>query len=186
MVGLAYIVAEFCTQSHLATENFGNASEGIRLTRRCKKYTYWFRSLLGLWDSVLFLLWTVVRFPWQRATGRPPTAFNKTLVWDWKVKTPRGQAPYDRLRRRSSTHPLTEGLHDGRSSHDSRTSAWSEDEGSEDQRYGSGKDDARDGGPSGVRMPTLRLPEQTHSSYADRRTPSLSSETSQSPSRLSY
>ena len=107
VVGLSYIVVEYCTQSHLATEDFESARQGIKLTRQFKKYTLWFRSLLKLSDKVLFIAWKVVRHPWQKVTGWQPTTFNKTLVWDWKVKERRmNRAPEqanDRGSRRQSS-----------------------------------------------------------------------------------
>lgn len=141
VVGLAYIVAEFCTQSHLATEDFRNASEGIRFTRRFKKYTYWIRLLLGLWDKILLLIWKVVRIPWQSATGREPTAFNKTLIWDWNAKPSNAdgaanQALNDQSRRRSSTGPLMEELQHEGSSRDSRTPERLDGDGPEAQTDG--------------------------------------------------
>lgn len=104
-LGVVYIVAEYCTQSHLAAEDYHQSCDGLRLTRRFKKYTYWLRLLLGLGDWIVLLFWNVTR----KATNRQPRAFNKTLVWNWKVKSrsadgrPAAQAPNDQSRRRSST-----------------------------------------------------------------------------------
>lgn len=190
-MGLAYIVAEFCTQSHLATEDFGNASEGIRFTRRFKKYTYWFRQLLGLCDNALLLIWKVVRFPWKRATGRQSTAFNKTLIWDWKEKPNsadgrRTQTVNDQARRRSSTQHLVEGLLDEGSSRGSRTPERSEDEGPENQTRDNEQHDPRDESPSRIRMTTLQLPTPMHTRYSYSQPPSPSSEASLSPGPSSH
>lgn len=162
-MGLTYIVAEFRTQSHLATENFGNASEGIKFTRRFKKYTYWFRMVLGLWDKILLLIWKIVCFPWQRVTGRRPTAINKTLIWDWKVKpssedgTP-SQVLDNQSRRPSSTQPLMDGLQDEGSSRGSRTPELSEGERPESQTHDREQHGTRDESPPRIQMPTLQLP----------------------------
>lgn len=82
VLGLAYIIAEYCTQSHLATEHYHSSCNGLRQTRWFKKYTYWLRSLLGLGEGIVLLVWNVAR----KATKRQPTAFRKTLVWKWKLK----------------------------------------------------------------------------------------------------
>lgn len=190
-MGLAYIVAEFCTQSHLATEDFGDASEGIKFTRWFKKYTYWLRMLLGLCDKILFLVWKVVGFPWQRATGRQPTAFNKTLIWDWKVKPSRedgtpNQVHNDRSRRPSSTRPLMTGLQDDGSSRNSRSRERSEGEGPENQTHDNERRDSRDASPFRTRMPTLQLPAQSHARDAYSRSPSISSEASLSSGPRSH
>ena len=44
-LGLAFIVSEYCTQSHISTEDYENAARGLRRTRRYKKYTNLFRSI---------------------------------------------------------------------------------------------------------------------------------------------
>lgn len=166
-VGLAYIVAEYCTQSHLATEDFDSACDGMRFTRRFKKYTYWLRLLLDLWDQIFTLALRVVRYPWQKATARGPTPIHKTLVWDWKVKPKKD-------RRRSSTLPLMEDdLRNERLSHDSQALEESEGERSENHT-----DDIRDGSLPGARGATLQLPTPTRSRYGSSRPPSPSSDTS--------
>ena len=182
-VGLAYIVGEYCTQSHLATEDFGNACQGMRFTRLFKKYTYWLRLLLDLWDAILLMVWRLIRYPWHKVTGRQPTRSNKTLVWDWKAK-PRSadgrpvRGLSDRARRRSSTRPLMEGEQEGRSSRDSRSPNQWESEGPAYQTDNSAQHDTRDEGPSRIRMPTLQLPAQMHPKHAASRPPSPSSDTS--------
>lgn len=167
VVGLAYIVAEYSTQSHLATKDFGKASQGLIFTRRFKKYTYWFRSLLGLSDKALLVIWKLVRSPWERATGLRPTAFNKTLYWDWKVKsnTADGTATRalgERARRRSSTQPLREGSQDEESSRGSRSPERSENDRRENETQDGEHRDSRGESPPRIRMPTLQLPTQTH------------------------
>ena len=74
-VGLAYIVGEYCTQSHLATEDFESARQGIKFTRRFKKYTYPLRLLLELPDRIIFSIGNM--FGYQKK-------FSKTLTWDWR------------------------------------------------------------------------------------------------------
>lgn len=43
--GLCYIAFEYCTQSHLSTEHFGRAMQGLKHTRRCKRYTMFIRMI---------------------------------------------------------------------------------------------------------------------------------------------
>lgn len=176
VVGLAYIVAEYCTQSHLATENFGDACEGMKLTRRFKKYTYWIRILLGLWDKVLLLFWKLICFPWQRTTGRQSTPFNKTLIWDWKVKPE--QALEDQSRRWSGTQPLMGGLQDQGFFDDNRTLERSESERPENNTHDSQQHDTQD-------WTNLQIPTQMHPTYAYSQPPSSSSEASLSTGPLS-
>ena len=156
-MGLAYIVAEFCSQSHLATEDFGDASEGLKLTRRYKKYTYWLRLLLS-WDEILLQIWKAVCFRWWRVTRQRPRAFTKTLIWDWKVKpSGAGSTPMHALdhrsRRRSSTLPLMD---------------RSQDEGSGDERFATRARNmeqyrTRDADRSRAQLSTLQVPPQIHS-----------------------
>lgn len=42
-VAISFLVAEWCEQSHLNTEHFENAMEGLRVTRWWKKHTLWIR-----------------------------------------------------------------------------------------------------------------------------------------------
>ncbi len=181
IVGLAYIIAEYCSQSHLATEDFGNAIDGIKLTRRFKKYTYWLRMLLCIYDKVLLLIWKLICFPWQKATRRQgwqPCGWNKTLKWDWKVNPKTSnQALNEQSRRRLSAQPLMEGSQDGRSSRDSQTPEWSE------ETYDIQQHDTRDESPSRIR---LQLPPQTHPKHGYSQPPSPSSEASLSPGPSSH
>ena len=45
-IALAYLVMEYCTQSHLSTEDYGKAIRGLQRTRRFKKITRWFRVII--------------------------------------------------------------------------------------------------------------------------------------------
>ena len=181
-MGLVYIVAEYCTQSHLATQDFKDACEGIRFTRRFKKYTYWPRLLLHLFDEVLFLAWKAVRYPLQKATGRQLMAFNKTLVWDWKVKSSSPEKRHKQVfkgqsRRRSSAQPLVEDSRDGRSSHDRQSHEQLDGEASENHTHGSAQHHTRDETSPSTQTPTLQLPIEMHSRYEYSQPPSPSSGT---------
>ncbi|KAI9782874.1 MAG: hypothetical protein M1816_001655 [Peltula sp. TS41687] len=45
LAGFAFIIAEWCEQSHLNTENYSNALKGLKTTRRWKRHTAWFRHI---------------------------------------------------------------------------------------------------------------------------------------------
>lgn len=190
VVGLAYIMAEYCSQSHLATEDFGNAIDGIKLTRRFKKYTYWLRMLLYFWDHILLLIWKSICLPWQKVTGRQGwqrNALNKTLKWDWQIKpNTSDQALNEQSRRPSSAQPLMGGSQDERRSRNSQTPERSEGEGPNSQTYDSQQHDTRDESPSRIRLPILQLPTPTLSRYGHSQPPSPSSETSLSPGPWSH
>ena len=44
-IGLCYIINEYCTQSHLSTDDYGRAMHGLKITRRYKRYTMFFRGV---------------------------------------------------------------------------------------------------------------------------------------------
>lgn len=44
-IGFAFVVAEYCTQSHLSTEDYKKAARGLRRTRWFKKHTSLFRDI---------------------------------------------------------------------------------------------------------------------------------------------
>ena len=175
-MGLTYIVSEFCSQSHLATEDFDDAVAGMLLTRRFKKYTYWFRMLLGLWDKLLLLFSKVVRISWEKVTRRKKAATqeskarNKTLYWGWRV---------ERRRRRLSSQPLMRNSQDEASSRNSRSLELSEGEELENCAHDTEQHDTQDWGLPRIRMSTLQLPTQTHAGSTYLHPPSPSSENSQ-------
>ena len=149
------------------------ASEGLKLTRRFKRYTYWLRLLL-FWDEILVRIWEAVCVRWRRVTGRRPMAFKRTLIWDWKMKpSDAGTTPThvldQRSRRRSSTQPLMD---------------HSQDEGSGDERleHNRTQSSARDTDRSRV---ALQVPPPIHSENAFLQPPSPSSDISRSSSDYS-
>lgn len=73
-VGLAYIVHEYCTQSHLSTESYTRAMQGLRFTRRFKKYTAIFSFVPSFGIKVGKLLW------WRISNGRSRKG-RRSLVW---------------------------------------------------------------------------------------------------------
>jgi hypothetical protein len=88
---LFFIVVEYCTQSHLSTEEYENAMQGLRAVRRFKKYTNLFRRVPD--DVIEFVkrLYHMVRRRGVRS-GR------RSLVWTWQVAPPqRPRVVVDRL-----------------------------------------------------------------------------------------
>ena len=73
--GLVYIVIEYCTQSHLSTEDYESAAAGLRMTRAFRKYTTWRRFL----EAPLARLMHKVSFGILRSDS-------KSLVWEWKTR----------------------------------------------------------------------------------------------------
>ena len=79
-VGFAFIVAEWCSQSHLSSEDYGKASRGLRRTRWFKKTTAWFRDI----PEVLIEL--VLKARYKLVRGRAERPGRRSLVWTWKTK----------------------------------------------------------------------------------------------------
>jgi len=73
-VGLAYIVHEYCTQSHFSTEDYGRAMEGLRRTRRWKRCT---RSVGVVLDLVIKL----GKVGWFKVSGGRSRRGRRSLVW---------------------------------------------------------------------------------------------------------
>ena len=76
--GLSYVVNEYCTQSHLSTEDYDSAAEGLRTTRRFKKSTMWLRQLARITAKILHLL-----------TFSIFKSHSKSLAWDYMTKDDR-------------------------------------------------------------------------------------------------
>ncbi|KAA6406469.1 MAG: glutamine-dependent nad(+) synthetase [Lasallia pustulata] len=79
-IGLAFIVAEWCSQSHLSTQDYEMASRGLRRTRWFKKHTAWFRDI----PEVLIEL--ALKFRYKLVRGRAERPDRRSLVWTWKTK----------------------------------------------------------------------------------------------------
>ncbi|KAA6413711.1 MAG: hypothetical protein FRX48_02072 [Lasallia pustulata] len=82
-IGLAFIVAEWCSQSHLSTQDYEKASRGLRRTRWFKKHTAWFRDI----PEVLIEL--ALKFRYHLVRGRAERPGRRSLVWTWKTKKTR-------------------------------------------------------------------------------------------------
>ena len=91
-VAFAFIVIEYCTQSHLSTENYADAMQGLKRTRQFKKYTAWLRDVPDFIISIIKRLWS--KFIWRRSTrysqdlqaGRYGQGGRRSLLWTWKTK----------------------------------------------------------------------------------------------------
>lgn len=79
-VGLTYIVIEYCTQSHLSTEDYDGATKGLNMTRWFRKYTIWLR-----------LPGEVLAKYMHKATFGMFKSNSKSLTWDWMTKDERIQ-----------------------------------------------------------------------------------------------
>ena len=75
---LLYIVIEYCTQSHLSTEDFDSAIRGLQMTRWSRKHTVWIPRLGRFVASFIHTL-TFGLFE----------SNTKSLVWDWKTRDER-------------------------------------------------------------------------------------------------
>lgn len=76
-VSFLYIVAQWCSQSHLWTLDYGKAMTGLKWTRRCKKYTIWFRCVPG---------WCVGQVKIHRLGFLGKKRGRRSLDWRWKVR----------------------------------------------------------------------------------------------------
>lgn len=79
-VGFAFIVTEWCSQSHLSSEDYEKASRGLRRTRWFKKNTAWFRDI----PEVLIEL--VLRVRYKLVCGHAERPGRRSLVWTWETK----------------------------------------------------------------------------------------------------
>ena len=78
VAGIAYVTAEWLTQSHLNTTNYAAAARGLRRTRTFKKYTLWLRIPVDVVLSLSRVLWETARGAKKGYRGR------RSLVWAWR------------------------------------------------------------------------------------------------------
>ena len=76
----AFIVTEYCTQSHLSTEGYADAAQGLRRTRRFKKYSFFFGASGYLIE--------VGKRVCHKIFGRYVDRGRRSLVWTWKTRYP--------------------------------------------------------------------------------------------------
>ncbi|KAL8726506.1 MAG: hypothetical protein Q9166_006669 [cf. Caloplaca sp. 2 TL-2023] len=78
-LGLAYVVVEYCTQSHLSTENYERAMQGLKHTRWFKKHTLFIRIVP---DFVI----NKGKFIWHKITKGKSRRGRRSLVWTASCK----------------------------------------------------------------------------------------------------
>ena len=93
-VAFAFVVIEYCTQSHLSTENYADAMQGLKRTRQFKKYTAWLRDVPDFIINIIKRLWSRT---WRRrstryshdfhaAGGRYGQGGRRSLLWTWTTR----------------------------------------------------------------------------------------------------
>lgn len=80
-LGFAFIVTEYCTQSHLSTDNYADAVQGLRRTRWFKKHAY---VLMNMPDYVI----EVGKRVCHKIFPRHIRCEKRSLVWTWKTRDP--------------------------------------------------------------------------------------------------
>lgn len=93
-----FIVVEYCTQSHLSTENYDDAAKGLKRTRRFKKYTAWLRDGPDYMIDNAIRLWSHIwrsnarRMSTDKSqAGRYGQGGRRSLLWTWTTKRQRGR-----------------------------------------------------------------------------------------------
>lgn len=79
---IAYITYQYCTQSHLSSEDYDQAMQGLRTTRWFKRRTMWIRNLL---ERVIRLFKRLLPVIFGTKVNPHP----RSLVWTPKAKIPR-------------------------------------------------------------------------------------------------
>lgn len=105
-IAFAFIVVEWCTQSHLSTENYSDAMQGLGRTRRFRKYTAWLRSLPNL------IIRLTKRWWFMKLGSRTQGARDRrSLVWTWQTKLEEemlpvieGETPHDEQHETTHAH----------------------------------------------------------------------------------
>ncbi|KAL8831432.1 MAG: hypothetical protein Q9191_000876 [Dirinaria sp. TL-2023a] len=87
VVAFVFIVVEWCTQSHLSTNHYQSAMQGLRRTRRFKKYTAWFRGIPDLTILAGRWAWIVVTGRGRRYDVKGRKGWERrSLVWTWQTQ----------------------------------------------------------------------------------------------------
>lgn len=86
-IAFAFIMAEWCTQSHLSTESYEHARQGLRRTRRFKKYTAWFRRVPNLVILTSKWAWFMVVPKGRSYNVKNSRGWKRrSLVWTWQTQ----------------------------------------------------------------------------------------------------
>jgi hypothetical protein len=82
--GLVFIIAEWCSQSHLSTMNYEAAGRGLKRTRSWKYYTVWLRRVPNaIIEIVVIMSWAIIGLVSKRKRkihGR------RSLIWSADIK----------------------------------------------------------------------------------------------------
>ena len=73
-IGLAYIVTEYCTQSHISTEDYDRAMQGLRFTRWFKKHT----RFVGVVPDMVIRVGKLIFY---KVSGGRSRRGRRSLVW---------------------------------------------------------------------------------------------------------
>ena len=95
-VAFVFIVVEYCTQSHLSTEDYDDAMRGLKRTRRFKKYTAWLRDVPDYIIDFIKRLWSHMlrrnkRLGDDGQSGRYGLRGRRSLLWTWQTNHQRGR-----------------------------------------------------------------------------------------------
>ncbi|KAK5158600.1 hypothetical protein LTR04_005213 [Oleoguttula sp. CCFEE 6159] len=78
-IGMVYIVAEWCLQSHLSTEDYDDAWKGLRRTRRFRRFTHPYRWVIGALITEGKWLWYYLTKLFNPETNA--RSDQRSLVW---------------------------------------------------------------------------------------------------------
>jgi hypothetical protein len=82
--GLLFIIAEWCSQSHLSTMDYYAASRGLKRARCWKYYTVWLRRAPNVFiDSVVVACWTIFTY---LGRGKRGVHGRRSLIWSASIK----------------------------------------------------------------------------------------------------
>ena len=82
LISFGYIVAEWCTQSHLSTENYHEAAKGLMTTRWYKRYTLFVRRV----PDVVIELAKHAYYRMANINVPAGSTNRRSLVWTARVK----------------------------------------------------------------------------------------------------
>ena len=79
-----FIIAEWCSQSHLSTVDYDAAIRGLKRTRSWKRYTVWLRQAPdAVIEGVVIACWAVVEFVSKRERSKHG---RRSLIWSADIK----------------------------------------------------------------------------------------------------
>lgn len=95
-VAFVFVVIEYTTQSHLSTEDYEDAMQGLRRTRQFKKYTAWLRDVPDYIIDIFMRMWSKLwrinlKSTRDHQVGRYREGGRRSLLWTWSTKRQRGR-----------------------------------------------------------------------------------------------